>query len=118
SKSRIALFSPDSGHFVIVVERGIPESNEREFSLLLFRSDQAFRHPIPDRLVVMRSKSNRDGIRNVKWLDNTSLVFLGEAHGTSQVYFLDFQDKRLTRITSHPTPIVDFDFNPKVQEVV
>lgn len=118
SKSRIALFSPDYARFVIVVERGIPESNEREFSLLLFRSDQVLRHPVPNRLVVMRSKSNRDGIRNVKWLDNANLVFLGESHGTSQVYSLGIEGKRLTKITSHPTPIVDFDFNPKVQEVV
>src|ERR1700726_3257634 len=40
SNSRIALFSPDNKRFVIVTERGILETNEREFSLLLFASDQ------------------------------------------------------------------------------
>src|ERR1700730_222629 len=83
SKSRIALFAPDSVHFVIVFERVILETNEREFSLLMFRTDQVFSRPIPKRLVSMRSRSNRDGIRNVKWLDNGNLVFLGEAQGTS-----------------------------------
>ena len=118
SKSRIALFAPDSAHFVIVLERGILETNEREFSLLLFRTDQVFSRPIPKRLVSMRSRSNRDGIRNVKWLDNENLVFLGEAQGTSQVYSLNTGNEHLRKLTSHPTPIVDFDFNPGVQEVV
>ena len=118
SKSRIALFSPDSKRLVIITERGILETNEREFSLLLFETDQLFRAPKPKVLISMRSRSNRDAIRNVKWLGNESLVFLGEAQDTSQVYFFSVAARRLLRLTDHATPIVDFDFNLQGHEVV
>lgn len=117
SKSRIALFSPDNKRFVIVTERGLLETNEREFSLLMFRTDELFRSPKPIVLISMRSRSNRDAIRNVNWVDNESLVFLGEVRNTSQVFSLHITGKRLIQMTNHPTPIVDFDFNPKAQEV-
>jgi dipeptidyl aminopeptidase/acylaminoacyl peptidase len=103
---------------VIVTERGILETNEREFSLLLFEKKELFRSPKARVLLSMRSRSNRGAIRNVKWLDNESLVFLGEAHDASQVYALRIAGKRLEQLTTHPTPIVDFDYNPKVPEVI
>src|SRR6267154_708530 len=76
SKRRIALFSPDNKRFVIVTERGILETNEREFSLLLFDNENLFHSPKPTLLLAMRSHSNREAIRNVKWLDDENLVFL------------------------------------------
>jgi dipeptidyl aminopeptidase/acylaminoacyl peptidase len=118
SKSRIALFSPDNKRFVVVTERGIPETNEREFSLLLFETAELFRAQGPKVLLAMRSRSNRDAIRNVAWLDDATLIFLGEAHDTSQVYSLRLSRGRAEQLTRHPTPIVDFDFNPRLQEVV
>jgi dipeptidyl aminopeptidase/acylaminoacyl peptidase len=117
SKSHIALFSPDYKHFVIVTEHGLLETNEREFSLLMFQTDEVFRSPRPDVLISMRSRSNRDAIRSVKWFDNENLVFLGEVRNTSQVFSLAVAGKRLVQMTNHPTPIVDFDFNLKTQEV-
>jgi dipeptidyl aminopeptidase/acylaminoacyl peptidase len=118
SKSRIALFSPDNKKFVIVTERGILETNEREFSLLLFQTDELFRSPKAEPLISMRSRSNRDAIRNVRWLDNGNLVFLGEARDTSQVYSFQIAGKQLKQLTNNPTPIVDYDFNHKAQELV
>jgi dipeptidyl aminopeptidase/acylaminoacyl peptidase len=118
SKSRIALFSPDNQRFVVVTERGIPETNEREFSLLLFRTDELLRPRRPKTLLSMRSRSNRDAIRNVRWIDNEHMVFLGEAHDTSQVYLLRVESKQLRQLTRHPAPVVDFDFNSELQEVV
>jgi dipeptidyl aminopeptidase/acylaminoacyl peptidase len=118
SNSRIALFSPDNKRFVMVTERGLLETNEREFSLLMFQADELFRSPRPNVLITMRSRSNRDAIRNVRWIDNGSLVFLGEAHDTSQVYSLRIAGKRLNQLTNHPTPIVDFAFNLDAREVV
>ena len=56
SKSRIALFSPDEKQFVLVTERGIPESNEREFSLLLFEAGELFSPPKNQVLLTMRSR--------------------------------------------------------------
>jgi dipeptidyl aminopeptidase/acylaminoacyl peptidase len=118
SKSRAALFSPDNKKFVVVTERGRLETNEREFSLLLFETEELFGNPKAELLLAMRSRSNGDAIRNVKWLDNGTLVFLGEAGDTSQVYTFRIAGKRLKRLTDHPMPIVDYDFNLKAQEVI
>src|SRR5207237_8747719 len=99
SKGRIALFSPDNTRFVIVTERGILETNEREFSLLLFDNKNLFHSPKPTLLLSMRSHSNREAIRNVKWLNDDNLVFLGEEHNTSQVYSLRIAGKMLRQLT-------------------
>jgi len=118
SKSRVALFSPDNKRLVIVTEHGRLDTNEREFSILMFRTDELFHSGRPNVLVSMQSRSNRDGIRNVRWLDNNNLVFLGEARGASQVYVLRVGKKRLRQLTDHPTPIIDYDFNARAQTVV
>ena len=47
SSSRIALFSPNEKEFLVVTERGIVETNEREFSLLRFETSELFRSPKP-----------------------------------------------------------------------
>ncbi|HYL14625.1 MAG TPA: hypothetical protein VEV41_16395 [Terriglobales bacterium] len=115
SKNRVAIFSPDKKHFVIVVERGILETNEREFSLLLYESAEIFRSSEPKVLVTLRSHSNRDAIRNVRWIDAERIVFLGEARSTSQVYSLRIADSRMEQLTDHATPLIDFDLYPKSQ---
>src|SRR6266446_3361821 len=117
SKSRIALFSPDNRYFLIIAEHGVLETNEREFSLLLYAADEVFRSPKPKVLLTLRSRSNRDAIRSVRWIDDDHLVFLGEAHDTSQVFFLGVTDGRLQQLTEHSTPLIDFDFDSKSQIV-
>jgi dipeptidyl aminopeptidase/acylaminoacyl peptidase len=118
SKSRVALFSPDNKRLVVVTERGLLETNEREFSILMFQTDELFSSAKPNVLLSMRSRSNRDAIRNVRWLDNRNLVFLGERHDASQVYVLRVAGKQLRQVTDHTTPIIDYDFNVKAQTVV
>jgi dipeptidyl aminopeptidase/acylaminoacyl peptidase len=118
SKSRIALFRPDGKKFVMVVERGVLATNEREFSLFLFETAALFHRPKPKMLVSMRSRSNRDAIRNIQWIDDSHLIFLGEAGESSQVYVLSVASHRLERLTEHRTAVVDFAFNAKRQEIV
>jgi hypothetical protein len=118
STSRIALFSPDNQTFVTITERGILETNEREFSLLLFHTAELFRPPKPEVLLSMRSRSNRDAIRNVKWLDNETLIFLGESRDSSEVYLLHLPAREIEQLTEHSSPIVDFVFHQESREVV
>ncbi len=118
SKNRVAVFSPDNTRFVIVTERGLIDTNEREFSLLMFQVDELFRPVKPHVLISMRSRSNRDGIRNVRWLDNGTLVFLGEARDTSQVYSLRIAGQQLKQLTDHATPIIDYAIDPKANTIV
>jgi dipeptidyl aminopeptidase/acylaminoacyl peptidase len=118
SSSRYARFSPDGKKFVVVTEKGNPKTNENEFSLLIFETAEALRSPKPKVLVSMRSRSNRDAIKNVKWVGNENLYFIGEVHNTTQIYSLSIVRRELRRWTNHPTPIVDFDVDEKGEVVV
>lgn len=111
SKNRIALFSPDKKHFTIITERGIVETNEREFSLVVFATAEVFQSPELKPLITLRSRSNRDAIRAVRWIDDEHLVFLGETKGTSQVLLVGLKDGKLQQLTDHPAPLVDFDYD-------
>ena len=118
SASRFAQFSPDNTLFVVVTQKGKIKTNENEFSLLLFRAADVFHSPKPQVLLTMRSRSNRDAIKNVRWLDNESLIFLGEANDTAQVFEFNIHTRKLKRWTHHATPLVDFDFNRQRGEVI
>ena len=107
--SRFARFSPDGRKYVVVTEKGLPETNENQFDLWLFATRDAFRRVPPRRILSMRSRSNRDAIKNVKWIGSGTLYFIGEAAGSSQVHSLNVASGRLRQRTFHPTPVVDFD---------
>jgi len=111
--SPIAWFSPDKKHFAIIAEHGILETNERESSLVVFTAAEVFQSPKPRALITLRSRSNRDAIRNVRWVDDEHLVFLGEAKLTSQVFLVGLKDGQIEQLTDHPTPLIDFDYDAK-----
>ena len=58
-RARYAHFSPDGVRFVIVVKKGNLEKNTNEFSLVGFRTADAFNSPKADVLLTMSSSSNR-----------------------------------------------------------
>jgi len=108
-KHRVAQFSPDGKRFVIVVKRGNIKTNTNDYSLFLFRTGDVLKAPVPEILAAFSSSSNRDAIRDVKWLDNQSLAFLGERSGDlQQLYEVNCDTKQLTRLTNHATSLVSF----------
>jgi dipeptidyl aminopeptidase/acylaminoacyl peptidase len=109
SSSRFARFSPDGRRYVVVTAKGLPETNENECELWLFATKDAFRETRPRRVLSMRSRSNRDAIKNVKWVGNETVFFVGETAGGSQVHSLNVVTGRRRQWTFHPTPVVDFD---------
>lgn len=119
-EDRVGIFSPDGEEFVIVVRRGNLEDNSNEYSLLLFRTSDAFNGPKPEVLITMSSSSNREAVENVKWLsDNETIVFLGEKAGAvPEIYSLNTKTKRLVKLTDHPTPIVAYDIDPGGTSIV
>jgi len=102
-------FSPDRKRFVVVIKRGNLEKNTVDYSLYLWRTAQAFDSPEQDVLVTLSSSSNREAIRDVRWLDNTTITFLGENPGQlQQVYRFNLPTRRLSRVTSHPTNVAAY----------
>jgi dipeptidyl aminopeptidase/acylaminoacyl peptidase len=107
----IGYFSPDQKRFLVLLRKSNVRRNTNDFSLLLYRSSEAFRTPKPHVILIMASTSNRDAIQGIRWLkDNETIVFLGEKpHETSQVYAVSASTGVLRRLTNHPTNILYFD---------
>lgn len=120
SSGQVAQFSPDGKRFVIVLQKGNIRDNTNEYSLLLFKTAEAFKAPKPEVALRMSSSSNRGAIRSVRWLpDNRTLVFLGEHPGeTPQVFAFDIERKHLWRRTHHPSEIYSYDTTEDGRELI
>jgi dipeptidyl aminopeptidase/acylaminoacyl peptidase len=105
-----AYFSPDEKQFVIVLKKGNLERNTNDYSLLLFKTNEAFASPKPKLLAALSSSSNREAITDVAWLSNNDTVlFRGESPGeTSQLYSVSVKSGVLRKLTSHPTNLIEF----------
>jgi dipeptidyl aminopeptidase/acylaminoacyl peptidase len=119
SNKNIAQFSPDGSRFVIILRKGNIIADVNEYSLNLYEigpKKSALAHP----LVRMCSSSNRAAIQNVRWLDdNRTITFLGENAGESpQIYSIDINSRRLRRLTSQVSPILEYQVSRNGQELV
>jgi dipeptidyl aminopeptidase/acylaminoacyl peptidase len=114
-----AYFSPDRKQFVVILKKGNLETNTNDYSLVLFRTDEAFSSPTPRSLVTMNSSSNREAITDAAWLaDNRTILFRGENPGeTSQLYAVDVKSGELRKLTHHPTSIVAFSSDAKGERI-
>jgi dipeptidyl aminopeptidase/acylaminoacyl peptidase len=115
AERRVATFSPDGTSFVIVLRRGDLQNNTNEFSILLFRTAAGGALGSIERntIVTMTSSSNRDAIKNVKWLnDNQRITFLGETPGQNpQVYSFNVTTRELKQLTHSSAPINNYDIS-------
>src|SRR6267154_3206456 len=115
TRGNVGIFSPDGSKFAFVTQKGNLENNTIEFTLLVFRTAQAFQSPTPEIVAKIAASSNREAISHVTWLaDNDTLVFLGEnPRETPQIYEVRCTNKRLQKLTNHPTEILDFAVSAK-----
>jgi dipeptidyl aminopeptidase/acylaminoacyl peptidase len=116
----VANFSPNGKRFIVILKKGDVTHNTNQYSLLLFKTSLVFNSPKPEVLLAMSSSSNREAIKDLKWLaDNETVVFIGENLGESpQVYALNTRTKLVQRLIDHPTPIVAFDTDDKGDELI
>ena len=120
SRGVVAQFSPDGKRFVVLVKRGNVERNTNEYSLLLFRTAEAFHSPTPEVLITMSSSSNREAIKQPTWLaDNDTILFLGEnPHELRQLYSLERSSRKLKKLTHHSTSILSYASNSNGDHIV
>ena len=120
STEHFAVFSPDGGQFLVLLRKGNLEHSTNDFSLILFRTAEVLDSPKPDVLVQMASSSNRDAIRQVRWLpDNNTVVFLGETPDEpSQVYRFNVATRVLSKLTEYSRAVTDFDLAPDGRSMV
>jgi dipeptidyl aminopeptidase/acylaminoacyl peptidase len=108
-----ARFSPNGKQFLIPITRGNITENTNDYTLLLFQTDNAIQSPIPEVLVTLSSSSNRPGIQAVNWVNDTTVAFLGEnPGGLQQVYEVDCQTRRLTKLTNSATNVISYAVSP------
>jgi dipeptidyl aminopeptidase/acylaminoacyl peptidase len=119
TSGEIAPFSPDASQFVVVRHKGNLANNTTEYSLTLFRSDSVFRSPNPQVILVLATSSNQPAIRDLRWVDNRTIVFLGNAGGSSrsQILSLDVPTRKLTEVSASADSIVAFDSTPDLSAV-
>jgi Prolyl oligopeptidase family len=109
-----AVFSPDRRYFVVVVNRGNLERNTNEYSMLLFESAKAFDRVYPRTLVSFASSSDREGIKDAVWLnDSHTLMFLGERSGEmTQIHTVDSRSGRIGTVTNEKASIESYSTTP------
>lgn len=105
-----AYFSPDGTKFVVVLKKGNIERDTNDYSVLLYHSENALLAPKPHVVLKMSSSSERDGVSQIRWLDdNDTLVFLGENPGeVTQLYSFQISTRKLTKLTNQPTELFQY----------
>jgi dipeptidyl aminopeptidase/acylaminoacyl peptidase len=119
SDNLVARFSPDDRRFVVVLKRGNLKDNTNEYSLLMWRTTDLFLNPTPEILFSLSSSSNREGIKNVTWLNNETVAFLGEGTGRlQQVHLFNLTTRMMSALTEQSTSVVAYSLSPDVNRLV
>jgi len=102
--------SPDGKQFLIVTERGVIETNTREYSLFVYHISRTHAQPI---LVArFNSSSNRPGILDARWIDNEHISFIGENPGeVPGVYVANCLARIRHRLTSTSVSVAAYDIS-------
>ena len=120
SSSDFAVFSPDGKQFVVVLKRGNLEKNTNDYSMLLFQTAKVFERPVPKTLASFSSSSNREGIKNIQWLDdNDTLLFLGERPGeTTQLYSVRCSSGQIAQFTHEARNVAGYSASAHGERIV
>jgi dipeptidyl aminopeptidase/acylaminoacyl peptidase len=112
--------SHDGKKLIVVLSRGNLERNSNDYSLVFFEELDFSHSPKAQVLVTFASSSNREGIHDVKWLnDDETIAFLGENPGeVSQVHLFNITHRHLEQFSNSVTPISSFDITPDGSEII
>jgi dipeptidyl aminopeptidase/acylaminoacyl peptidase len=110
--------SPNGEHFAVVLEHGEILTDKRVFSLLVFRTSGVFNESAQI-VAALASSSNEDAIRDVRWLNDQTLTFLGTTEqASSQVYAVNINTKHLRQLTAHRKKINAYAVSPGLDRVI
>jgi len=122
------FFSPDGAYFIVITSRGLPETNEIESSIWLYRTDEVQRFidqggtpPEPSQLASVSAvpesetpSAHAPVIAQAKWSqDSRSLYFLGERPGGKwQLCRIDRRIGVVQRLTRASENVRYYSFSP------
>lgn len=111
-ESQKILPSPDGKSLLVVTRQADFAHDAVCYSILSFAKPSSIPQPPRHRtLMKLCTTSNREAIRQVKWLANSKeILVLGERDVRNpQVYRIEVRTRRITQLTHHDTPVVSFD---------
>lgn len=113
-------FSPDGKRFAFVLKKGNLKENTNRYCLLLIETNHVFQDPEARLLVSFSSSSNREGIKQITWLeDNDTILFLGENPGElTQLYAIRISSNELRKLTDHNTNVTSYSTSANGEHVV
>jgi dipeptidyl aminopeptidase/acylaminoacyl peptidase len=120
ASENVVQFSPDKSKFAFVTQQGDLTTDTVVYRLLIFNTSEAFNSPTPKVVATLASSSNREAIRQLKWLhDNETIAFLGEQPGhTSQLYEVNVRTTKLERLTDQATPVLYYSMTDSGERFV
>lgn len=112
-------WSPDHTRAVVVIARGNVKRNGTELRLLSCQSPCLSLTSVAT-LFTTSTQRLEFLLKEVRWVDDRTLAFLWDGGGAlgSQLYRLDVPSRRLTQLTRHPTPVLDYDVSPDLRRIV
>ena len=117
STTGVVQYSPDGSRFVFLQRKGNLIDNTNEYSLLLWETKDLSAAPL--RVLTMASSSNRPAMEQVRWLNNQTLLFLGEHSGeVHELYRMDLATQSLAQVTHSASNVLAYDFSVQAEEVV
>lgn len=110
-------FSPSHKKFLVVTERGVLDKNLREYSLLVYNFGRLTEKP--STVARFSSSSNRPGMSQVEWIDDSHVALIGELPGGSgQVYVVDCSTGDLKKLTSEKDGVVSYALSRDQKKLV
>ena len=109
---RVGHYSPDGSRLVVTLRKGNLAEGTTEYSMLLYRTDELARDPLPEprQVLSMASASNQEIFAALRWLgDNRTVLFLGERPGEArQVFSFDVESGALQQRTHAATHVLSY----------
>jgi hypothetical protein len=114
----IATFSPNGEKFVLVLRKGNLMHNTNEFSVFMGKTKPSLFGAPPEHLFSMYSSSNRLAVREITWLDNDVIAFLGEKPNQSQqLWTFNLINRVLSQVTSHSSNLISYSVSPSRKDM-
>jgi len=108
--------SPNGKRFLVVTEKGDLTTNLREYCLFVYSSLAPL--STPRKVAVLKSSSNRPGIKDAEWLDNDRITFIGEnPRDVPQLYAVMLHNGRIEKLTADPHGVTDYSVSSDLQTV-
>jgi dipeptidyl aminopeptidase/acylaminoacyl peptidase len=118
NKHEIATFSPDGKSFLILLKHGVVKSNTNQYWIEQLSTRGAVRGNHGRTLVRFSSSSNRAAISQIEWLDSNTISFLAERPGEAQqLYTLDTNTRKLTKLTNSAMSLAGYAIGPKRRQI-